>query len=112
MRTVVMTGAVAPVAGAPRRRVATAAGGASWTASAGVADGSADSMWQHEPAEFRTVVLDACGPWQQPAEDGSSPGITGPRWQKHSPAEAFINANASTATPTARNRSFMRCVLG
>ena len=91
--------------------VNTAAGGTSWTAETGVAAESADSMWQQEPGELRAVVSDASGPWQQPAEDGSSPWGTGPRWQKQSPADAFNNAAAKTATPTVRSRGLMRCVL-
>ena len=92
--------------------VNTAAGGASWAAATGVAAESADSMWQQEPGELRAVVSDASGPWQQPAEDRSSPAGTGPRWQKHSPADAFSSAAAITATPRVRNRGLMRCVLG
>ena len=91
--------------------VNTAAGGASWTAATGVAAESADSMWQQEPGELRAVVSDASGPWQQPAEDGSFPWGTGPRWQKQSPADAFSNAAAMTATPRVRSRDFMKLSL-
>ena len=108
-RAVAATNGAVCRAGTPSPAAVTvAAGGASWMAAAGVADGSADSMWQHEPGELRAVVLDACGPWQQPADSGESPGSTGPRWQKQSPAEAFINATASTATPMVRSRGFTR----
>jgi hypothetical protein len=88
----------------------TAAGGASWMAAAGAADESADSMWQHEPGEFRAVVVGA-GPWQQPAESVDWPRSVGPRWQKQSPAEAFSNAAASTAMPMVRTRGFMKLSL-
>src|SRR5512139_894328 len=91
--------------------VNTADGGASWTAATGVAAESADSMWQQEPGELRAVVSDASGPWQQPAEDGSSPWGTGPRWQKQSPADAFNNAAASTAMPMVRSRGLMKLSL-
>ena len=68
-------------------------------------------MWQQKPAAFTTWVPDASGPWQHPPEDVDSPGSTGPRWQKQSPAEAFSNAEASTATQKVRSRGFMRRVL-
>jgi hypothetical protein len=91
--------------------VNTAAGGASWTAAAVVAAESADSMWQQEPGELRAVLSDASGPWQHPEAPASAPSETGPRWQKHSPADAFSNAAAMTATPTVRSRGFMKLSL-
>ena len=90
--------------------VNTAAGGANCAAADGVAADSVDSIWQQELTAFTTTVPVVSGPWQQPAEDELFPGRTGPRWQKHSPAEAFSNAKASTATPTVRSRGLMRCL--
>ena len=59
-------------------------------------------MWQQEAAAFTTVVPEASGPWQQLWDEAGAPGRAGPRWQKQSPAEAFINATASAATPRTR----------
>ncbi len=112
MSAVVMTGAVAPVAGAPSMRaVAAAAGGTNCTATIGVAADSADSMWQQELAPFTAVLPGVLVSWQHPPAERESPAGAGTRWQKHSPAEAFINAKASTATPRVRARGFMRCLL-
>ena len=76
-------------------------------ATPGVAADSADSSWQQDPAADTDVVPDEAGPWQQPPEEGDSPGSTGPWWQKQSPADAFSNAAASTATPSVRARGFI-----
>jgi hypothetical protein len=67
-----------------------------------VATESADSIWQQVLMAFTTVEPEASGPWQQLWDEAGAPGRAGPRWQKQSPAEAFINAAASTATPTLR----------
>ena len=65
-------------------------------------------MWQQVPAALTANPPDESGPWQQPADAGESPGGTGPRWQKHSPADAFSNAAASIATPRIRTPCFIR----
>ena len=91
--------------------VNTAAGGANWTAATGVAAESADSMWQHAVGALTAGDSVRSGPWQQPPLPASAPGATGPRWQKQSPAEAFINAAASTTEPIARSRGFMQVAL-
>ena len=100
-------------AGAPSMRAVTAAaGGNNCTATIGVAADSADSMWQQELAAVTTVLPEALASWQHPLGERESPAGVRPRWQKHSPAEAFINAKASTATPRVRARGFIACVLG
>jgi hypothetical protein len=76
-----------------------------------VAADSADSIWQQVLMAFTTVVPDASGPWQQLWDEAGAPGRAGPRWQKHSPAEAFSNAAARTATPRVRSRGFMKLFL-
>jgi hypothetical protein len=91
--------------------VTTAAGGARGTAGAGVATESADSIWQQVLMAFTTAVPEASGPWQQLGDEAGAPGRAGPRWQKHSPAEAFINAAASSATPRVRTRGFIWSLL-
>ena len=105
------TGSVATVGGSPLTAVTAAAGGANCTATTGVAADSADSIWQQEAAAVMAVAADVSGPWQQPPEDPGSPRITGPWWQKQSPAAAFNNAKANAAIPRGRSRGFMRCVL-
>ena len=87
--------------------VKTAAGGAIWTAAAGVAAESADSTWQQDAGAPMVVPAEAWGPWQQAADWASAPATAAPRWQKHSPADAFSNAAARTATPSVRSRGFM-----
>ena len=100
-------------AGAPSMRAVTAAaGGANCTATTGVAADSADSMWQQELAALTIVLPEALVSWQHPPGERESPAGVGPRWQKHSPTEAFISATTSAATPRLRSRGFMRCVLG
>jgi hypothetical protein len=111
-RSLATEGSVATAAGSIPTAVTTAAGGASGTAGAGVATEAADSIWQQVLMAFTTVVPEASGPWQHPSlEEAGAPGRAGPRWQKQSPAEAFINAKARTATPRVRSRGFMRRVL-